>query len=158
MFQMRVRCTPDCFGATLLRSGLNKTLGIMKKLRMLLVLLTLAASNFAAAETVSVWDAWKHGLHRQCPSHHVEWVGDGGYDELLGAFVATLDLNTQQRVSLVVDYKHRCASETAGFSCEMSTHLVAFRQLGLLGKFITFGCNNVKCEEAALCSVFPHQK
>jgi hypothetical protein len=33
---------------------------------------------------------WERGLRRQCPSHHVEWLADGDYDQVLAEFFATL--------------------------------------------------------------------
>ena len=104
---------------------------------------------------VTAWQVWEQDLRRQCPSKHVEWVADGSYDELLGAFEASLALPTQKKIAQIVDYSHRCASEEIGFACEMATSLDAFRKMGLLKSFVEFGCAHVKCEEVALCSEFP---
>lgn len=118
-----------------------------------LLLALLTPSTAGAAD--DGWAAWRAGLARTCPSHHVDWIGDGGYDELLGAFNATLDAATQAKVSAIADYAHRCAQETAGFSCEMGVHLAAFQQTGLLDRFTRFGCQIVRCEEFASCSRRP---
>ncbi|HWX34824.1 MAG TPA: hypothetical protein VNZ53_46280 [Steroidobacteraceae bacterium] len=103
----------------------------------------------------TAWEAWERNLHRQCPNNHVEWVADGGYDELIGAFQSSLSVATQKEVVRIADYGHRCAHEELGFGCEMATYLDAYRRLRLLSLFVEFGCANVKCEEVALCSKFP---
>jgi hypothetical protein len=82
-------------------------------------------------------------------------MGDGGYDEFLGAFYKTLTPTEKRRMDAVVDYDKTCASETMGFGCEMSRNLYAAQKLGLLHKLVMFGCRTVKCEEGALCSQFP---
>jgi hypothetical protein len=117
-------------------------------------LVSLAMSNISIAE-VTAWQAWENELHRKCPSNHVEWVADGGYDDLLAAFEITLPVHTQNRITTIADYARRCVKETGGFSCEMGTHLDAYRRLGLLKIFVAFDCSYVKCEEVALCSRFP---
>jgi hypothetical protein len=117
-------------------------------------LLALAWPIASCADTTA-WRAWEHGLHRQCPNNHVEWVPDGAYDDLLGAFESSLALPTQIKIARIVDYEHRCADEQMGFSCEMATSLDAYRRLGLLKLFVEFGCAHVKCEDDALCSEFP---
>jgi hypothetical protein len=109
----------------------------------------------AASAEASPWQAWEHYLHQRCPNNHVEWVEDGGYDELLGAFEATLPLRAREEISRIIDYDHRCAAETVGFSCEMGMSLYAFRRLGILKRFVDFGCAHVKCEDVASCSEFP---
>jgi hypothetical protein len=122
------------------------------------VLLSLAAvlvPDANAAEPTG-WALWLAGLAKSCPARHVDWVGDGGYDELIGAFAATLPKPVEAKITALADYEHRCASEKAGFSCEMGVHLDAYRRLHLMRAFVLYGCRNVRCEEAALCSQFPH--
>jgi hypothetical protein len=82
-------------------------------------------------------------------------MGDGGYDEFLGAFYKTLTAPEKRGMDAVVDYNKACASETIGFSCEMSRNIYAAQKLGLMHKLVAFGCRTVKCEEGALCSQFP---
>ena len=100
----------------------------------------------------NVWKIRERDLHQQCPENHVDWIGDGGYDGLLGDFIDKLPISTQRRISAIADYSHRCSKETAGFSCEMAVHLDAFNKLGLIKQFTAFGCRRYKCEEPALCT------
>ena len=102
------------------------------------------------------WIGWERELSRNCPGRHVEMMGDGGYDEFLGAFYKTLTPTERRRMDAAADVRKACASETMGFECEMSRNLYAAQKLGLLHKFVMFGCHAVKCEEGALCSQFPH--
>jgi hypothetical protein len=103
----------------------------------------------------TAWETWEHNLRRHCPNNHVEWVADGGYDELIDAFQSSLSVDAQKEVVRIADYRHRCAHEELGFGCEMATYLDAYRRRGLLRLFVEFDCANVKCEEVALCSKFP---
>jgi hypothetical protein len=112
-------------------------------------LITLAMG--AGLPSQSLWKSWRGELRRQCHANHVEWIGDGRYDDLLSGFVHTLQLPTQRRIAVIADYSHRCSEEKAGFSCEMLVHLEAFNRLGLLKQFSAFGCHRYKCEELALC-------
>lgn len=114
-----------------------------------------AVPAVAAARPVDPWQTWENLTKKMCPTHHVQWVLDGGYDSLIGDFVETLPQNVSRKVSLIANYAHRCASEQSGFSCEMSVHLDAFNRLNLMNRFAAFGCRNVACEEPALCSRFP---
>ena len=100
----------------------------------------------------NVWKIWERELHQQCPENHVNWIGDGGYDGLLGDFIDKLPVSTQRKISGIADYSHRCLKETAGFSCEMAVHPDAFNKLGLMKQFTAFGCDRYKCEEPALCT------
>ena len=59
--------------------------------------LLLIAANSAS----SPWTAWEHELSRNCPGRHVELMGDGGYDEFLGAFYDTLT-PTEKRVCVLL--------------------------------------------------------
>ena len=100
----------------------------------------------------NIWKTWERDLHRQCPENHVDWIADGGYDDLLGDFIDKLPASTQRRIAAIADYSRRCSKETAGFSCEMAVHLDAFNKLGLLKQFTAFGCHRYKCTEPALCA------
>jgi hypothetical protein len=86
----------------------------------------------------SAWNMWTAELRRRCPLRHVEWVGDGGYDDLLGKFEVTLPLRTQRKLDRLEDFSHHCQTAN-GFTCEMLVSLDAYRVLGLLGKFSSFG-------------------
>ena len=109
------------------------------------------AASVSAAEG-NGWDVWLSELKRQCPSHHIEWVFDAGYDALLGGFEQTLPPSTRRKAEDIEDYSHRCAKETMGFACEMSVGLDAYIKLGLLKKFVTFGCRQYRCSEIAMCT------
>jgi hypothetical protein len=71
------------------------------------------------------------------------------------AFDETLGPVTSRHVAQIADAGHQCANEEAGFGCEFSTRLVAYRRLGLMPRFVRFGCKVVKCEEAGICSRMP---
>lgn len=120
-----------------------------------IILAPISLLLMAANSASDPWTAWEHDLSRSCPKRHVELMGDGGYDEFLGAFYKTLTPTEKRRMNAVVNYKKACASETMGFGCEMSRNLYAAQKLGLLDKLVKFGCHTVKCEEGALCSRFP---
>jgi hypothetical protein len=79
-----------------------------------------------AVSAQSPWTKWKTGLDSACPRSHFEWVGDGGFDELLADFTATLSEAEQRKVARLVDYERNCAAEQMGFSCEMAYQLLAF--------------------------------
>lgn len=113
--------------------------------------LSLSISLNVIAQPKDSWKAWERELHRQCPENHVEWIGDSRYDDLLGAFIHTLPSSTQRKITALADYQHRCAKEVGGFSCEMAVHLDAFNRLGLLKRFVAFGCRQYKCDDVALC-------
>ena len=85
-------------------------------------------------------------------------MGDGGYDEFLDAYEATLSYEQSQRFEYLANFKRQCARETAGLSCEMSRSLHAAQRLHLFYKMVAFGCRTVKCEEAASCSRFPRRQ
>lgn len=118
----------------------------------LLFLLLITLPSVADATEADIWKTWERDLHRQCPTNHVDWIYDDGYDELVGGFVQTLPPSTQRKISSIADYARRCSKETAGFSCEMFVHLDAFNKLGLLKRFTAFGCRHYKCEDLALCT------
>jgi hypothetical protein len=118
--------------------------------RVLLILLT--AFPTAAMAANDVWANWGRELSLQCPAHHVDWICDSCYDELIGGFSATLPAAINRKAARIADYSHRCAQEWMGFSCEMTVYLDAFRRLGLLKRFTAFGCKTYRCEEVAMCT------
>jgi len=125
---------------------------MMKRIAIGATAVFVGVATSAIAAQRNAWDEWLSELKRQCPSHHVDWVFDGGYDDLLGNFEQTLPPGTRRRVLEIEDYSHRCAKETLGFSCEMSVGLDAYVKLGLLEKFVTFGCRHYRCVEIASCT------
>jgi hypothetical protein len=116
------------------------------------IFVLLIALQPGSAGEKNVWTAWKDELHRECPKNHVDWISDAGYDELVSDYLHTLPVSTQQKVSVVADYSHRCSDVTIGFECEMGVHLDAFNKLSLLKQFTAYGCRRYKCEEPALCT------
>lgn len=92
-------------------------------------------------------------MKSRCPSHHVDWVY-GGYDDLLYNFVKTLPESIRRKVNSITEAEsaRRCAREVAGFSCEMGVNLDAFNKLGLMDRFVEFGCRHVRCRDIALCT------
>lgn len=120
------------------------------------ILTPVALLVMSANSSPDPWIAWQHDLSRTCPKRHVELMGDGGYDEFLGAFYRTLPPTEKRCMDAAANYKESCAAETTGFGCEMSRNLYAAQKLGLLHKLVLFGCRTVKCEEGALCSEFPY--
>ena len=112
------------------------------------------ACPLTASAAPTTWDLWEQKTRMACSTRHVEWIGNSTYDELLEAFEKTLPFAQTKRISRMADLNKRCASEIAGRSCEMNASLQVFRRLGLLDRFVKFGCRNVKCEDVALCSHF----
>ena len=98
---------------------------------------------------------WENAVARQCPTHHLEHICDGCFDSFLDDFERTLPKATQGRIRHIADYAHRCTQEVAGFSCEMSVHVDAMYKLGLLKRFVAYGCAHYRCEEAAMCTRTP---
>lgn len=74
---------------------------------------------------------------------------------VIEAFEGTLSKTESARVDEIVDSQRRCAKEVAGFGCEFSRSLIAYRDLGLMRRFAHFSCEVVKCEEGAICSRMP---
>src|SRR5579872_6731410 len=124
----------------------------LKSLRTIFVVLLLMLPLVAGAADKYYWTTWERELRRQCPANHVEWLSDAGRDELVGEFVETLPAATQKRVASIANVSHRCAEQTAGFSCEVSVHLDAFIRLNLLTQFTAFACRRYKCTETAVCT------
>jgi len=113
----------------------------------------LAAPTLAAKPNYSAdWQNWSNAIHRQCPSHHVDWIGDGGWDDLLGNFHRTLSTRLQRQVrARERAIQTRCA-QTNGFSCEMAADLEIYAQLGLANRFVEFGCRHFRCTDIAVCA------
>jgi hypothetical protein len=96
---------------------------------------------------------WQRQVERLCPSHHVEWIADGSYDDVIAAYDDRLTPRLQREARRIADYSHRCSHETVGFSCEWAAYIDAYWKLGLLSDFAVWTCRHVKCEEAALCEL-----
>jgi hypothetical protein len=109
----------------------------------------------SAADARDTWREWQHLSEVRCPSHHVDWMCGDCQLNVIEAFDATLSDQQRRKVALVADIKTRCAKETMGFGCEFVSSLDAYNKLGLMKRFVQFGCAAVKCEEAALCSHMP---
>ena len=105
----------------------------------------------SAASLAADMSNWEAAVKARCPTHHLEWTCDSCWDDFLANFERTLPETTQSRILKVADYSRRCAKEVAGFSCEMSVHVDAINRLGLLKRFVTYGCAHYSCEEAAIC-------
>src|SRR5260370_24355327 len=94
--------------------------------------LPIVLAPVAAAANEALWKEWEKDLRRRCPSHHVEWLADGNYDDVLGEFFATLPLPLREKVEAVADIPKECATARAGYGCEMEGGLKAFRKLSLM--------------------------
>ncbi len=95
---------------------------------------------------------WEAAVAKQCPSHHLEWMCDGCYDDFLDGFERTLPKATQSKIGRIADYPHRCKNEVAGFSCEMSVHVDAMHRLGLFKRLVDYSCAEYTCSFAANCT------
>jgi hypothetical protein len=128
----------------------------MSKWLAFVLLIVTSPAALANGTSESPWDSWHSSLQRQCPNQHVEWVEDGGYDELLAGFEKTLPAAARSRADSifyrVTDKVCPTGHEYAGFSCEMGASLVAYQKLHLIDRFAAYGCANYTCTEAALCS------
>ncbi len=120
---------------------------ILRSWPLWMIAFVLLATDARAVNTAP-WDA---AVARQCPSRHFERMGDGLYDEIIGKFEGTLPSSEQSRISQIADYPHRCKSEIAGFGCEMAVHVDAMRRLGLLDRFVAYGCSHYTCPDVAYC-------
>lgn len=112
----------------------------------------IASPAWAEAGPVDGWTAWLHGLSQKCPTRHVDWICDGCYLDYLDDFTKTLPARTQKQVTEIAYHPDRCASETMGFSCEMSVTLEAIRKLGLMDRLVNFSCEHYKCDDEASCT------
>jgi hypothetical protein len=109
----------------------------------------------SVADARDTWLEWKHLSAIRCPSHHVDWMCGDCQLSVIEAFDATLNDRQRRQVAQVADIKTRCTQEVMGFGCEFASNLDAYAKLGLMKRFVRFGCSAVKCEEAALCSRMP---
>ena len=123
--------------------------------RIVLSLLFLLGSQTSVfAGNNDPWNVWRMKLKSQCPSQHVNWICDVCYDALLYNFEKTLPDSMRRMADSLADSAsaRRCAKEIAGFSCEMSESLDAYNKLGLMNRFVGFGCRHVRCSDIALCT------
>lgn len=114
----------------------------------LLVIPSVASAQFAASQR-----AWESQMERLCPSHHVEWIPGGSYDDVIAAYDAKLSPHQQRAARRIADYSHRCSHETAGLSCEWAAYIDAYWKMGRLSSFAAWTCRHVKCEETAICEL-----
>jgi hypothetical protein len=105
----------------------------------------------ASATDADAWRIWQADLERQCPSNHVDWISDGGYDDFLADFENTLSIRKRRQLYTVADTARLCAKETVGFYCEMGATLNAFNDLGLMKTFVSFDCRHYRCNDVADC-------
>ncbi|SFI73528.1 hypothetical protein SAMN02799626_00470 [Caulobacter sp. UNC279MFTsu5.1] len=136
----RFRCRKD---ATMFRTAAISLLGF---------------GLFASAGQAADMSTWEAAVSANCPTRHLEWTCDGCWDDFLADFESTLPESTQSRIIELADYRRKCPNEVAGFSCEMSAHVDAMSKLGLLERFVVYGCAHYSCEEAAICTRSPPQK
>jgi hypothetical protein len=115
-----------------------------------LLMPSVASAQFAASQ-----EAWEGQMKRLCPSHHVEWIPGGSYDDVIASYDAKLSPRLQREARRIADYSHRCSHETAGLSCEWAAYIDAYWKLGRLPDFAAWTCRHVKCEEAAICELPP---
>jgi len=109
----------------------------------------------ASNATARPFDDWYRMTGRRCPSHHVEWICGDCQLSLVEAFDDTLSRAQKRNVAKIADINHACADESAGFSCEMAQSIHAYEKLGLMSRFVDYGCRHIRCEEAASCSKLP---
>jgi len=121
----------------------------MRRITVALVLAGILAVSVAAR--ADNWKAWESELHKQCPSHHVEWLYGDAYIDLIEGFGGTLRGKMQVRALKLTDHATYCSTETMGFYCDMNVNIGAYRKLGLLPKFAAYACRHYKCEAASLC-------
>jgi hypothetical protein len=121
----------------------------------LVAVILLAASPSVAADA---WSEWGRLSHLECPTHHVELICGDCYLNLIEGFDATLTRSQQRRVAQVAAIRRDCADEVMGFNCEATRTFTAYRRLGLMRRFVRYGCETIKCEEAAICSRLPHPR
>jgi hypothetical protein len=92
------------------------------------------------------WDLWEREANRQCPSHHLKWVGmsDDAAD-MVGGFDGILTRPMSLRVEKIADYARLCPREWNGgfgFTCYLAVHARAYQRLGLLHRFVAFSCKH----------------
>jgi hypothetical protein len=109
---------------------------------------SVASAQFAASQ-----QRWDDEIRRLCPTHHIEWIPGGSYDDVIAPYDANLSLRLQHEARRIADYSHRCSHETAGLSCEWAAYIDAYWKMGRLHDFAVWTCRHVKCEEAAICKL-----
>ncbi len=110
------------------------------------------ATLVSAAQAADV-GSWETAVARQCPSHHLERMCDGCYDDLLDGFERSLPKAARSKILRIADYSRRCREEIAGFSCEMSVHVDALRRLGLFDRLVAFSCAKYTCPYQGHCTL-----
>jgi len=71
------------------------------------------------------------------------------------SFDATLTKAEFKKVQRIADIQRKCSDEQFGFYCEAARSFLAYKSLGLMPRFVLYGCRTIKCEEAASCSRLP---
>jgi hypothetical protein len=99
-----------------------------------------------------VWAKWEHELHRQCPSHHVNWIDGGLYDDLVGGFDNRLPTATRRKIQRITTPYDRQCEDAEGYTCEMATYLNAVERVGLLRRFTAFSCKAYRCKDITNCT------
>jgi hypothetical protein len=100
-----------------------------------------------------VWAKWERELRRECPSHHVNWIGGSYYDDLISGFDRTLPAATQRNIERIKKpYDRHCAEDTEGYGCEMVNYLNAAERVGLLKQITAFSCKAFRCEDITSCT------
>jgi len=113
-------------------------------------------ASTAAWSAESSWNRWERLSRESCPSHHVELICGDCYLFLVEDFDATLSASQRRDVIRIAEVKRRCADEWGGFGCEANRSFIAYDKLGLMHKFVRYGCRRIKCEDAAICSRVPN--
>jgi hypothetical protein len=104
-----------------------------------------------AASAADPFTAWVAAVHRQCPARHLDSMTDGGFDEMFGAFEATLDRKTLRRARTAERRRFDCPTSRSLATCEMSDGFAAYQDVGLIDRFAEFACTAYRCDEAADC-------
>lgn len=115
----------------------------------------LVGPSVLSASTGDAWKDWTQQSQARCPSHHVELICGDCYLSLVESFDATLTQAQRKRVQRIADIQSKCSDEQWGFYCEAARSFLAYKRLGLMPRFVRYGCQVVKCEEAASCSRLP---
>lgn len=122
-----------------------------------LAIATVAGASCALATAADdSWNRWERLSRERCPSHHVELICGDCYLFLVEDFDATLSKGQQSEVARIADTERKCAGEWGGFSCEASRSFLAYDRLGLMPRFVRYGCLRIKCQEAAICTRVPN--
>ena len=120
-----------------------------------LSLLAIIASSTVASASGDAWASWKQLSHTRCPSHHVEWMNNDAYMFLVEGFDATLERAQKRNVDRIANTERECVNTWGGLRCEATRHIIAYERLGLMSRFVGYGCRHIKCEESSICSRAP---